>query len=223
MKKLNLFLFLIICGLTSKAQFLDISNNKGMILPVVPNVNTINNPSEGLILYNQNTKSLNFNNGSNWQNLYSTSLLTGSDSITYTISGIGNFQTGSFQLISLEHGAQNNRNMSTPGTTYSVFVNDLTFTKLLDANSWVFNRNTFSGAVAQTIEFKFFKPNTLLPYYSIKLNEWVVSRYYFNIASSGIVEQISINFTKISIKDWVRNNGFTYDISTRILTNGPYN
>ncbi len=211
----------MICGLTSKAQFLDISNNKGIILPVVPNANTVTNPSEGLILYNQNTKSLNYNNGSKWQNLLSTSLSSNSDSITYSIVG-SNFQAGPFPLLSLQHSSQNNRNASNPGSLLSVIVGNLNFTKLFDANSWVFNRNVISGAFTQTIEFKFFKPNTALPYYSIKLNDWVVSSYNFNIETSGVVEQISINFIKISFKNWVTNNGFAYDISTKVLNNGPY-
>ena len=219
-KRPFLFLFFIVCSLNALTQVLDISNNKGIILPVVPNANTVLNPSEGQILYNQNSKSLNYNNGSNWQNLLSSSLPTNSDSITYIIVG-GSFQAGPFQVINLEHNAYNNSIIGGGGGG-TVSVGDLTFTKLFDPNSWVFKRNVYNGTFTQIVEFKFFKPNTAVPYYSIRLNDWIVSNYSFNIGTTGVVEQISLKFTKIAFKDWVSNNGFTYNVSTKVLTNGPY-
>ncbi|MES2796013.1 MAG: type VI secretion system tube protein Hcp [Bacteroidota bacterium] len=219
-KRPFLLLFFIALSFNTHAQVLDISNNKGIILPVVPNANNVVNPSEGQILYNQNSKSLNYNNGSNWQNLLSANLPTNSDSITYSIVG-GSFQAGPFQVINLVHNAYNNIIIGGGGSG-TASVGDLSFTKLFDPNSWMFKRNVYSGIFTQIIEFKFFKPNTAVPYYSIRLNDWIVSQYSFNIGSTGVVEQISLKFTKIAFKDWASNNGFAYNVSTKVITNGPY-
>ncbi len=108
------------------------SPNKGLLLPRVASTSAVSSPTAGLMIYNMNTQSPAFYNGTVWNSLASALSGTTGDSITYTIFGPGNplFVAGNYKVTSISFGGSN------PGVTVnSTNIQDVFFTKNKDINS----------------------------------------------------------------------------------------
>ena len=223
MKK-NLLIVLIFMAMYAQAQVgigtqnpnsnavLDItSSNKGILLPRVSDTSKVNNPSEGLLIYNLNTKTPTFHNGTSWNSVSPTNLLPGGDSLTYTISGPGNplFDNGS-------HAAPG---ISVSGTGGAPVI--ISLQKMADINSIGFVNSMQRNLDLGTIEFNMFSPGSATPYYSIKLTKWRILSMSKGSASAGtLMESYSIESDTIGYKDWVNNKSFSINQLTKAV--GPY-
>ena len=216
--------FLIILANTNYAQSIGIGTNtpsnnaildiysttKGLMLPRL-DTSQIVNPSAGLIIFNQNAKTVNYHDGIKWQTFANSNALstvaTFADSITYTLNGV-------------ELGIKSITQSTTSGAgTTNPIIGDLSFTKLTDINTIDFKKAAFLGTHFPLIEFKFYKFNTLTPFYSIKLLSFIVYSYndlqLNNI--DGVVETYSFRPNRIGFKDWVNNKSFMYNAQTAAI------
>lgn len=191
------------------SSILDISStNKGLLLPRIADTTNISGPAAGLFIYNQNTNSPHFFDGSKWQNLFNSILSATGDSITYTVFGWASPGT----IINYSQGA------SSAGGAAWPQVQDFSFIKYTDINSTEFKKRLFSGQVIANIEFKCYLPGTTTLYFSIKLYDFRVLFYRVNgSVSDKLIEEYSLNFTKIGFKDWINNIAFGYDLNTHII------
>ncbi len=188
------------------------STNKGILLPRIADTSVISNPSAGLFVFNQNTNSPSYHDGSRWQNIINNITSTSHDSITYTVpSGAAALTAGTFPLTNLTQAQQ------TTGSNPS--VSDFYMQKAFDNNSNNFAQNSFTGTHSSFIEFKLYLPSASIPYYSIKLYNFYTSNYrVMNDLLGGVIEQVQLKCTKIGFKDWVNNRSFGWDIAANMLT-----
>ena len=199
----------------SSSSVLDLTSpNKGLLLPRVSNTGAVSNPTAGLMIYNMSTQAPAYYNGTIWNAMASAISGSGSDSITYTISGPGNtfFVSGSYKVTAMSFGGSNT---STPSNPY---IQDVSFTKNKDINSIGFLNSMIAGTVNASIEFKIFVPGQTTPYYSIKLTNWRASSAQQSTGSGSVItESISVSPVIIGFKDWTNNLSFSYNLSTKVL------
>ena len=221
MKKYLLYLLIACIANTGHAQVgigtstpspnsaLDITSaNKGLLLPRVGDTALVNNPSAGLLIYNMNTKSPAYHNGTRWTSLSATA---GADVITYTITNAAlGFTNGTFNILNVSHG------LAATGSAAANFQS-ISFTKALDINSTGFAKavatGTTPGSASMVIEIKFFTQGSASPYYSLKATNIRVGSY--NIVAgidSPFNEQISISPIIYGYKDWVNNLSFGWNV-----------
>ena len=88
---------------------------------------------------------------------------------------------------------------------------------MFDINSYTFTRALLGGTRYQTIEFKFYRPSTTGPFYSIKLSNILFLGYnYLQLNSAdGLVETYTVHFDIIGFKDWVNTQSFSYNLLPR--------
>jgi len=202
----------------SSNSVLDLTSpDKGLLLPRVNDTSTVNNPSEGLMIYDQNHQSLAFHNGNRWNALASISDMIGAsgDSITYSFFGPNSFEQGIFKVIAISFGGSN------LGPTTGVNLQDVSFAKPQDINSVNFLKEMILSALNGGIEFKIYKSGEPTPYYSVKLSNFYIS----SVSQAAYVggetsENVSISYEIIGFKDWINDNGFSYNLQTNVI--GPY-
>lgn len=190
------------------------SDDKGLLLPRLNDTSNVNTPTEGLMIYNRNTKSPSIHNGTSWNTLALNPTMTSGgnkDSVTYRIDGpgSGNYATGEFHVLGLSEG----------GSAAGLSINwtDLNFTKLNDANSNPFVKALVTGSLVGDIEFKTYESGAATPYYSVKLTAWKVTNVSFTMSSTvedGKIESISLRGEVIGFKDWITNDSFSYNLMT---------
>lgn len=62
------------------------SSNKGLLMPRVADTSLINTPKEGMVIFNQNMKAINYHDGINWRSVNNANS-TNADSITVSVNG----------------------------------------------------------------------------------------------------------------------------------------
>ena len=193
------------------------STDRGLLLPRLNDTSNVGSPTEGLMIYNRNTKSPSVHDGTRWSTLALNNLMTtaSTDSITYFVSGPGSsdFSLATFDLLALSEGGFR----SGPAISWT----DLNITKENDINSIPFLKTLSIGAVVGMIEVKIYESGATTPYYSIKLTAWSVSSVSFSSSTNDPgrkLESISLSAEKIGFKDWINNQFFTYDVMTNIVS-----
>jgi len=223
--KTSLFLISLFALITVKGQgvgigtntpnsnaILDVnSTNKGILLPRVPDTSNISNPSAGLFMFNQNTRTPNFHDGTRWQSLNSFASPR-TDSISYSIASVtGDFSVGIFGLTDISHS----------GTyTTAVSMNTIIITKGYDINSEAFKRGLAAQQTFPVIEFKLYNAGDVNPYFSVKLTTWhiITESMNYSPADGKLTEQYTLTASLIGFKDWVNNKFFTYNPGTNLVS-----
>jgi type VI protein secretion system component Hcp len=190
------------------------SNDKGLLLPRLNDTSNVGTPTEGLMIYNRNTKSPSIHNGTSWNTLALNPAMTSGgdkDSVTYSIDGpgSGNYATGEFNVLSLSEGG------AAVGSMLS--WTDLNFSKLNDANSIPLLKALVTGTVVGDIEFMIYESGAATPYYSVKLTAWKVTSVSFSMSSTvedGKIESISLQGEVIGFKDWLTDDSFSYNLQS---------
>lgn len=189
------------------------STNKGLMLPRLTDTGNVSNPSAGLLIYNMNTKSPAFHDGTKWNSI-SAAAATGNDSITYTITNAGSgFSNGTFKIEAVSHGLSNGGGAGN--------FQDYSFTKLLDINSTGFAKGVATGSVsgAMVIEIKFYTRGAATPYYSLKGTTVRITGYSVsaNTGEGFFSESISFDAAIHGYKDWINNLSFAWNSNTNQL------
>jgi hypothetical protein len=200
------------------------SSNKGLMLPRLNDTFNVSNPSAGLMIYNSNTRTPAFHNGTRWNNIASQSTTFAADnvdSITYTVTNaVNGFANGTFRVFSLSNGLSNSQYIG--GTGGIVNFQDISLALPLDLNTIAFAKAVATGSIqsGMVIEFKFYVPNAL-PAYSIKAISFIVSSFSTGGSSNAeLAYNISISPTIYGYKNWVSNISFGWNRLTNLA--GPY-
>jgi hypothetical protein len=184
------------------------SSNKGILLPRLSDTGKINNPTEGLLIYNLSTKTPTFYNGKSWNSFSTASLQPVGDSLTYSISGPGNplFNTGTYGGLYISLSGADDGPLS------------LSFEKKADINTIGFVNSMQRNLILGSIEFNMILPGTTKPYYSIKLTKWRISNLSKSSGSSiSMLETYQIEFETIGYKDWLNNKSFSINQATKAV------
>ena len=199
------------------------SSNKGVLIPRILDTATVANPMEGLIIYNKNTKSPYYYNGSQWLSLggrLPNAMGTTTDKITYQVTGSG-FSTAEMEMLSLSHGASNPTTISGGQliTTGPSSLSSFNLAKEMDINSKSFNLATVLGTKFASSEFKLYASGATVPYASYRYKDVIFESYQASgSAGSSLIESISVAFENYGFKDWVNNQEFGYNLITRSIT-----
>ncbi|MEO7311516.1 MAG: type VI secretion system tube protein Hcp [Chitinophagaceae bacterium] len=203
----------------SANAILDItSTNKGIMLPRVNDTTNVTGPSAGLLIFNKNTKSLNFYDGGRWQNLSTATLSSGlaSDSLVYQTNiagGVIPFYNAPLKIASVQYGSTLQVTFGGGGGVGKVSLSDLSFSTELDNNYIPFLRANHAGTALPEIEFRSYKSGTTILKYSTKLSNIYVTSVSTAIGDGGqLLISYSLSASKFAYKDWVSNKFFTYDI-----------
>ena len=198
------------------------STDKGLLLPRLNDTSSVSNPSSGLMIYNNNTQSPAFHNGTNWNTLAAALPMppVGSgDSLTYTLNGMGSyFINGTYPLSSFNTGGNTAYVPGGPAPTTSSW-SSLSLSKERDGNSIPFLQNLADNTLKAEIEIKIYETGASTPYYSIKVQNFYVTGVSMGTSANGagLIESIFINGNIIGFKDWVNNLSFSYNIVTEVL------
>lgn len=193
------------------------SNDKGLLLPRLADTSSVANPTSGLMIYDQNTQSPAFHNGTNWNTMASAMSMASTfigDSITYKIGGPGSsiYDTGTFEVLAISFGA------SYFGAGANPSFQDVSFTKWKDNNSIPFLRALAGGTVVADIEFMIYEKGASSPYYSIKYSTWFTSSVSGGTSAGGRkTENVTVSANRIGFRDWITNDGFSYDLTTNTI------
>ena len=234
MKKLLYILLIITCTTNAISQTIGIgtpvpdtsvvldifSNNKGVLIPRINDTPIINKPSEGMLIYNKNTQSPFFYNGSKWLSLGARSpgsVSTPTDRITYQITGTG-FNGIEREIYNIVHGVSTTITTgSGPRQRSLPNFSDVIFYKDFDINSKSLNKAAILGENIPQIEFKFYATGSPYEYLSYKFKDVFISSYQVNASGNSggpVIENISLNFAKYTMRDVVNNLEFSYDLTS---------
>lgn len=189
------------------------STNKGILLPRLNDTNLVTNPVEGLFIYNKNAKTPFFHDGVKWQrlNITSSPASATADSVTYTLSGLGN--PIELPATSVSHSASSNG----PSTGSTI-----AFSKRADVNTLPIHQKFFANTPFTSIEFKYYKPGATTPTQSIKLrNVSLLSNSYGFLGGQGgglSDESYMISYSIYGFKDWTTGTSFGFDLTTNTMT-----
>lgn len=205
------------------AAVLDIfSTNKGVLIPRVLDTASVTKPLEGLIIYNKNSRSPYYYNGSQWLSLGArlpSSMSTSTDKITYQVSGTG-FSATEEEVLSLSQGVSNPTSISGGGLiSSSPSLSTINIMKEMDINSVALNKAPMLGTKFASIEIKLYAAGSSIPYASYRLKEAIIESYQVSVsAGSSLIESVSIAFENYGFKDWVQNQEFGFNVITKTIS-----
>lgn len=194
------------------------SANRGFLIPRIVDTGTVTDPLEGMVIYNKNTKTPYYHNGTQWLSLggrLPSGVATTTDRMTYQITG-GAFNTAELGFLAASVGVSNPN--STPGGIPS--ASSYSFLKADDINSKHFNMAPFLGTHFASIEFKYYATGASVPYASVRLKDIYIESYQTSLSAGGgsLTESISIAYDNYGFKDWVNGLEFGYSTITRTIT-----
>lgn len=173
------------------------SNSKGLMLPRLNDTSVVTNPTAGLLIYNQRTKSPNYHNGISWRNL-NISSFNEDDSVTCDFL---------LEEDILSYTQEGYRDTDARGIPTGALKVTCTFVKKHDQdNSDEFKNNFYRLSINtfNQIKFNFYKRNTSEPYYSIRYERGLIVRIKENYSENGeLLETITITAPKITFGDVV--------------------
>jgi hypothetical protein len=244
MKKFCFFISVLLCTKVLQAQNVGIgttnpnnsaivditSTSKGLLLPRLADTSIVTSPVGGLVIYNQNTKSPNYYDGAQWNDVADArnNFVPLQGNITYTITGtttVGGIAVNAGPLVALEYS-----NISIlaraagggGGGGRASGMDSIIIYKEFDGNSIIFKRAHLAGLFLAAMEISQFLPNASTPFYSIKLTNFTVnSQSYFISEKTGkLTEKYGLVAQIIGYKDWINNKSFSYNTAT--VTFGLY-
>jgi hypothetical protein len=245
MKKICFTIYVLLCTVVLHAQNVGIgtqtpdnsaivdiaSTSKGLLLPRLADTTSVSTPATGLVIYNQNTKSPNYFDGTKWKDVADArnNFVALQGNISYTFIGsttVGGIPVDVGPLVAIDYS-----NISTlpisiggggSGAGRPSGMDSIIIYKEFDGNSIVFKRAHLAGLRVSGIEISQFLPNASTPFYSIKLTNFTVnSQSYFISEKTGkLTERYLLMPQIIGYKDWINSKSFSYNVST--FTFGTY-
>ena len=202
-----------------------VSSDKALLLPRLNDTAAIATPAAGMVIYNQQTKSPSYHDGSRWNQVNDPSgnFVPLNGSITYAVTGVsvGGIAYQGGETAGIDFSGYSFLPYSSGGggggiTGVPQKSDSLSFFKEFDGNSIPFKRAHLSGTQIQAIEInQYLSDATLI--YSIKLSNVIItSQYTFISEKTGkLTERYGFNGAIVGYKDWINNKSFSYNISTR--------
>ena len=187
MKSFLLLLILSISQiLSAQSQTVEIeSSNSGLLLPRLVDTSSVNNPEEGLLIYDLADKKPAFYNGNEWKSALSSSNLSSiGDSLTYTVIDLSSSSArmvdplvvGTYTLYSFSWGFSTARTI-TSMPPYTVSYQEFTLSMPIDANWIPFQEHLRMNVdIAQNlqIEINIFESGNAIPAFSFKLGGGII-------------------------------------------------
>lgn len=132
------------------------SADKGLLVPRVADTTAIAAPTGGLVIFNQNMRTLNYHDGVNWRSFSSNNNLSNADSITVSISG-------SPEVRILSYTQESTRTLGTDGRpTSGVFAGTYSFSKKFDPIvSDILKNKTYAPLSTSTITIRMYTNGAL--------------------------------------------------------------
>lgn len=234
--KMKKFTFLIVAILSLTSAFaqnvgigtntpdanaiLDISStNKAVIIPRIIDTGTVPNPTEGMMIFNKNTKAPFFHDGKQWLSLGArtpSAQPTAGATITYTVTSML-FPPGEFVASSGQVGLAVGVNPPNPPSAAA--ASEFTFTKQLDINTNWFQLAIFKGQFITSVEFKYYASGSAVPYMSYKFRNVYFTGYSNSSGGDTPSEAISVSYRYYGFKDWVNNLEFGWDVVNNVESN----
>lgn len=190
------------------------SQTKGMFLPRINKPADVNSPQEGILIYNKESKTPAFYDGSNWRIMSGASVSGNSygDSTTYTvISGFSTLTVGTYSLASIslsgivsELASSNVFQLSKPKD-----ANTIGFIKLLYDGKG-------NGANTIVLEIKVFRKGASTPYFSYKFKNMKILVYSMGDDGSGnkVTDNYTLQAKLFGWWDYTANVGTAYDFTS---------
>lgn len=198
---------------------LDISSsNKAVLIPRLIDTGNVPNPTEGMMIYNKNTKAPFFHNGQQWFSLGArvpSAQPTAGATITYSVVAMG-FNQAEFDVLSAQVGMA--VGISPPNPPGPASVSEFVFTKQLDVNSNWFQFAILKGQFISSIEFKYYSTGSAVPYLSYRFRNVYFTGYSSSSGGDRPSESVSVNFRYYGFKDWVNNLEFGWDIANNVAS-----
>jgi hypothetical protein len=241
MKKLCFIIAVLLCTNALHAQNVGIgtttpnnsaivditSASKGLLLPRLADTANVTTPAAGLVIYNQNTKSPNYYDGAQWNDVADArnNFVTLQGNITYTITGttaVGGMSVDAGPLVAIDYNNISTLPRASGGGGASgrpLGMDSIIIYKEFDGNSIIFKRAHLAGQNIQGMEISQFLPNAATPFYSIRLTNFLVnSQSYFISEKTGkLTEKYGLVPLIIGYKDWINNKSFSYNVATAIF------
>jgi hypothetical protein len=205
------------------------SPNKGLLLPRITDTPGIASPAAGMMIYNQNSRSPNYYDGTRWNRVNDPSgnFVPLSGSITYTVTGtaVGGLAFETTELPAVDFAYYTTLSYTPGGGGGGIGslqdADSITLYKEFDGNSLPFKRAHMAGLFIPAIEINEYLPNGT-KFYSVKLSTVIItSQFSFISEKTGkLTEQFGLKCTTIGFKDWITNKSYSYNTSTR--TFGAY-
>jgi len=196
---------------------LDISStNKAVLIPRLVDTGNVPNPTEGMMIYNKNTKAPFFHDGKQWFSLGAripSAQPPAGATITYAVVATG-FNQNELEVLSGQVGIGAAINQPSPPSVAS--VSEFVFTKQLDINSHWFQLAILKGQSISSIEFKYYTSGSAIPYLSYRFRGVYVSGYTSSSGGDRPTESVSVNFRYYGVKDWVNNREFGWDLVSNL-------
>ncbi len=192
------------------------STNKAVIIPRLVDTSNVPNPTEGMMIYNKNTKAPFFHDGKQWFSLGAripSAQPTAGATITYTVVAMG-FNQSEFQVFSGQVGM--GAGVSQPNPPSVASVSEFIFTKQLDINSNWFQLAILKGQLIASIEFKYYASGSAIPYLSYRFRSAYFTGYSSSSGGDIPSESVSVNFRYYGFKDWVNNLEFGWDLVSNV-------
>lgn len=193
------------------------SQTKGMLLPRINKPADISSPAEGTLIYNKESKTPAFHNGTAW-NMVATTAATSTvmtDSISYTLSG---FELGFYFNEALKLNSFNIVGGAVVNQSSTPVLGPVTvqFSKMQDKNSIGFMMN-FTKVHKMTdlvMEVKMFRRGATSPYFSYKIRDFVISNYQSGVTPTGPEEILTVVARIIGSKDWITSQEWAFNLTT---------
>jgi hypothetical protein len=194
---------------------LDISStNKAVLIPRLIDTSNVSNPTEGMMIFNKNSKAPFFHDGKQWLSLGArtpSAQPTAGATITYAVTS-SLFPSGEFVASSGQVGL--GVGISQPNPPSAASASEFTFTKPLDLNSNWFQLAIFKGQFITSVEFKYYASGSSVPYMSYRFRNVYFSGYSNSSGGDLPSEAISVSYRYYGFKDWVNNLEFGWDTAS---------
>ncbi len=200
-----------------------VSSNKALLLPRLSDTAAISTPAAGMVIYNQQTKSPNFHDGSRWTQVNdpAANFVALYGAMTYTVIGtaVGGIAYETATLAGIDFNNYSFLVVSGGGGGGSGVIqkaDSITLYKEFDGNSIPFKRAHLAGTRIPAIEI-----DQLLPggtkFYSIKLSDFVITslQNFVSDKTGKLTERYGLSATTVGYKDWINNKSFSYNTSAR--------
>lgn len=200
-----------------------ISQSKGLLLPRINKPTDVNPPKEGLMIYNKESKTPAFHDGTNWRMVNSSSVsnTNNSDSITYTIVTPFSHLTAGTNILGSIAIAGLREDLIRAVTFQMSKPRDAKTIEFLK----FFHDDKANGSNTLVMEVKVFKKGVSTPYFSYKFKKIKLLVYNFSDNNSGNnpIESYTIESKMYGWWDYINNFGVAYDLTNGSPTPINYN
>jgi hypothetical protein len=181
------------------------STNRGLMLPRLGDTTAVNGPSSGLMIFNSNTRTPTFHNGTTWRSMArldnTNTVDANADSIVYTLlNNTSILAAGPFQMESLSMGGSTGEEKLTANITIPYHINSVNMQKIFMQKI----------PVAAEMEVRIYKRGVATPSYTYKFKNFSILANSFGHSNGNLTPSLSYTIwaDKLSYKDVVNNISF---------------